>query len=392
MANWCVAMKIGILGAGRMGRAIAYYLKQKNVDLRIGDLFLENAKALADKYEIDDYMKVDASNSKDVLNFFEGIDSAISALPYDYNLSLAKLAIKTGVHFTDLGGNNDIVQKELELDENAEAAGVSIVPDMGLAPGLVSILAMDGYKRVKGAHTIKIRVGGLPQDPQPPLNYMIVFSVHGLVNEYVEPSIIIRNGKIMTVESMTEIEDVKFREPYGTLECFHTSGGVSTLPYTLEGKIQNLDYKTIRYPGHCNIVKAMLDIGLASEDPIQVNSVEVKPRDVFEKVLENNLPKEGKDLVLLKVIIEGKGNKKCMFEMIEYYDEETDLTAMMRTTGFPIALLSYMQAKGEIELGAKPPELAIQNTEEFIKTLIKDDLPIEMVEGTHDRWKHCDVD
>ncbi len=385
-------MKIGVLGAGRMGKAIAYYLSKKGVELKIGDINLENAKQLAHTYGIDDFMKVDASKKEDVLKFFDGLDSVIAAVPYDYNLSLARVAIEKHVHFTDLGGNNDVVQEELSLDNKAKESDVSIVPDMGLAPGLVSILAMDGYNRVKGAHTIKIRVGGLPQDPKPPLNYMIVFSVHGLVNEYIEPSIIIRDGELKTVESMTEVEDVKFREPFGTLECFHTSGGVSTLPYTLKGKIQNLDYKTVRYPGHCNIMKAMLDIGLASEDEIKVGSKKVRPRDVFEAILDKNLPKEGKDLVLLKVIIEGKGSHKCIFEMIDYYDEETNLTAMMRSTGFPIALLSYMQANGEIEAGAKPPELAIHDTQKFIDTLIKDDLPIDKIEGSRDRWKHCDVD
>src|SRR5204863_729274 len=119
-------------------------------------------------------------------------------------------AIETRANFCDLGGNNYIVDDQLALDAEAKAAGINIIPDCGLAPGMVSILAMHGAANFDQVDEIHIRVGGLPQKPESPLNYQLVFSVEGLINEYIEVARVIRNGKITTVESMTELEELSF--------------------------------------------------------------------------------------------------------------------------------------------------------------------------------------
>ena len=191
---------------------------------------------------------------------FRGHDSVISCVNYWYNVELSKAAIETGANFCDLGGNNYVVDDQLALDEQARAAGINIIPDCGLAPGMVSVLAMHGASRFDEVDEIHIRVGGLPQDPRPPLDYQLVFSVEGLINEYIEVARVIRDGEIKTVDSMTELESLSF-DGFPPLEAFQTSGGTSTLPDTFLGRIRELDYKTIRYAGHCDKFKAMIDLG-----------------------------------------------------------------------------------------------------------------------------------
>jgi len=150
---------------------------------------------------------------------------AISAVPYFFNLSLAEAAVESGVHFCDLGGNNRIVAAEFALDAKAKEAGVTLIPDCGLAPGLVNILAVGAIDGLEAVKSVEIRVGGLPQKPHPPLDYQIVFSPHGLLNEYMEPATVIQNGKVAEVPSLTGWEEIAFVPPYDRLEAFHTSGG-----------------------------------------------------------------------------------------------------------------------------------------------------------------------
>ncbi len=234
----------------------------------IADSDLEKARSAAENIGGNITAKhFDAANAKDAVELIRGHDSVISCVNYWYNLPLSLSAIEAGSNFCDLGGNNYVVDDQLALDEQAKAAGVNIIPDCGLAPGMVSVLAMHGAAKFDTLDELHIRVGGLPQDPQPPLNYQLVFSVEGLINEYIETARVIRDGKIIEVESMTEIEPLEF-DGFPPLEAFQTSGGTSTLPDSFLGKIQDLDYKTIRYAGHCEKFKTMIDLGLCSSDEI----------------------------------------------------------------------------------------------------------------------------
>ncbi len=274
----------------------------------------------------------------------------------------AAAAIAAGCHLTDLGGNNDAVKSELAMNAEAEKAGVMIVPDCGLAPGMVSILVADGISKLDTTKSVKIRVGGLPQSPRPPLNYQMVFSAEGLINEYWEPCVILKNGKQETVHPLTDIESLEF-DGIGALEAFYTSGGTSTLPDTYAGKVEFLDYKTIRYPGHCVLVKAMLDIGLGSRKPVTVGGVDVSPRDVLKAVLDKNLSFGELDLTLVRCTIEGKKDgkpKAIVYEIVDRQDTKTGLTAMMRTTSFPATIIAWMAASGQIkERGVKPQEVVV---------------------------------
>ncbi|MFW9848041.1 MAG: saccharopine dehydrogenase family protein, partial [Candidatus Thorarchaeota archaeon] len=246
------------------------------------------------------------------------------------------------------------------------------VPDCGLAPGMVSVLARAGIECLQRAEDVRIRVGGLQQEPRPPLNYALIFAVEGLINEYIEPCMALRDGKIVYEDPLVGFEQVEFPEPFGTLEAFNTSGGTSTLPLTYEGKINNLDYKTLRYPGHGHKMWCLMRLGLMDSEVQDFDGVKIAPRTVLERLLERNLPETGKDATLVRVTVSGwKGteSRQIIYEMIDYFDDESGLTSMMRTTSFPAAVTAVMSADGTItERGVLTPERCIP-PEPFIKAL-----------------------
>ncbi len=346
----------------------------------VADFDLEKARAVAETVRSGKVraVRADASDYARMLELMRSHQAAISCVNYWYNVDLSRAAIDTGCHFCDLGGNNYVVDDQLALDARAGEAGVSIIPDCGLAPGMVSVLAMHGARRFDEISEIHIRVGGLPQNPRPPLNYQLVFSVEGLINEYIEVARVIRAGKIKEVESMTEIEQLSF-DGFPALEAFQTSGGTSTLPDSFLGKIDELDYKTIRYAGHCEKFKTMIDLGLCSSDAIDVDGVAVKPRRVFGELLTKHLPADEPDYVLVRLDFVGQSNglrRTLRYDIVDRHDDETNLSAMMRTTAFPASIIAQMMAKGEVLMrGATPQEKAI-DPERFVAELARRNIVI----------------
>jgi lysine 6-dehydrogenase len=355
-------MRILVLGAGRMGfGAVHDLIQQPDVDeVTVADVAADRANHVASVVDGNVTPRaIDVSNHADVVALMRGHDSAISCVNYWLNERLARAAIEAGTNFCDLGGNNDIVDAELALDAEARARGVNIVPDCGLAPGMVAVLVAHGAAQFEKLDEIHIRVGGLPQNPKPPLDYQLVFSVEGLINEYIERARVIRDGRITMVDSMTEVEEIEFPEPFGKMEAFQTSGGTSTLPETFLGKVRELDYKTIRYPGHCAKFKTMIDLGLCSSEKITVDGVRVAPRRVLGDLLVRNLPADEPDVVLVRVEFVGDG-RRLRYDIIDRYDETTGLSAMMRTTAFPASIVALMMARGQTtQKGALPQERCI---------------------------------
>ena len=378
-------MKILVLGAGRMGHGAVFDLIHNSPDVEtvtVADLDLNKAQSVAAAVGSSrvEAKQIDIANYADAVELMRGHDSAISCVNYWYNLSLSKAALETGTNFCDLGGNNYVVDEQLALDAEAKAAGVNIIPDCGLAPGMVSILAMHGAGRFDQIEEIHIRVGGLPQDPKPPLNYQLVFSVEGLINEYVEVARVIRDGKIVEVDSMTEIEALEF-PGFPALEAFQTSGGTSTLPDTFLGKVRELDYKTIRYAGHCDKFKTMIDLGLCSSDEIIADFQNVKPRKVFGELLQRHLPADGPDYVLVRLEFAGRTNgesHRLRYDIIDKQDEATGMSSMMRTTAFPASIIAQMMARGQVlARGATPQEKAI-DAAKFMTELERRNIDIKM--------------
>jgi lysine 6-dehydrogenase len=355
-------MKMLVLGAGRMGRGATHdFVEQDDVEsVTVADFDLARAEEIARHYpEKARPARVDCGDHAAVVDLMRGHAAAVSCVNYWLNEGLARAAIEAKTHLCDLGGNNDVVDAELALDAEARAAGINIIPDCGLAPGMVAVLAAHGASRFASLESIHIRVGGLPQVPRPPLDYQLVFSVEGLINEYIEPARVIRDGKVAIIESMTEIESLSFPEPFGTMEAFQTSGGTSTLVETFLGRVRELDYKTIRYPGHCAKFKTMIDLGLCSSEPIDVDGASVKPRRVLGELLVENLPHDEPDVVLVRLEFTGDG-KRLRYDIIDRHDPETGLSAMMRTTAFPAAIVALMMARGQTtSRGALPQERCI---------------------------------
>ncbi len=355
-------MRMLVLGAGRMGLGAVHDLvSQPDVDgVTVADADGSKARAIAARYgERVTATEIDCNDEQAVVALMRGHAAAISCVNYWLNVRLARAAIQAGTHFCDLGGNNDVVDAELAMDAEARAAGVNIIPDCGLAPGMVAVLVAHGAQQFDKLDEIHIRVGGLPKNPKPPLDYQMVFSVEGLINEYIEPARVIRNGKVTIVESMTEVESLEFPQPFGTMEAFQTSGGTSTLVETFLGKVRELDYKTIRYPGHCAKFKTMIDLGLCSSEPLTVDGVAVKPRRVLGDLLVRNLPHDQPDVVLVRVEFAGNG-KRLRYDIIDRYDPETGLSAMMRTTAFPASIVALMMARNQTtSKGALPQERCI---------------------------------
>lgn len=371
-------MKILVLGAGRMGHGAVYDLIHNSPQVEsvtVADFDLKKADAIVKAVGTDRVIAhhIDVSNYADVVDLMKDHDSAISCVNYWYNAELSKAAIETKTNFCDLGGNNYIVDEQLAMDDAAKDAGISIIPDCGLAPGMVSILAMHGAKRFDEVDEIHIRVGGLPQEPKTLLEYQLVFSVEGLINEYIEVARVIRDGEIKEVESMTEIESLSF-EGFPALEAFQTSGGTSTLPDTFLGKVKELDYKTIRYAGHCEKFKTMIDLGLCSSEEIMVDYVKISPRKVLANLLTTFLPADEPDYVLVRVEVIGNKDgqkRRVCFDIVDTQDEQTGLSAMMRTTAFPASIIAQMMASGDVLMrGATPQEKAI-DSEQFVAELAR---------------------
>jgi lysine 6-dehydrogenase len=346
-----------VLGAGLQGSACAYDLLQNpDVDrIVIGDHRLDPLPPFLDPYRKDRrvaLLQLDARDEGALRAAMQGVDACMNALPYYFNLSVSRLAVESGIHCCDLGGNTEIVFQQKELDAQARARGVTIVPDCGLAPGMVNILAEAGIRALDTTDSVRIRVGGLPQHPLPPLNYQIVYSLHGVLDYYTTPSWVVRDGEPTRVDALSEVEAVEFPQPVGTLEAFHTAGGLSTMAWTYRGKVRNMEYKTLRYPGHAEIMRAIRGLGLLDLEPVDVQGTSVVPRQVFIACAEPRLKRpEGRDVVALRVEVEGTRNgapERIVYDLIDLYDEARHISAMERTTGFSLSITGQLQARGAV--------------------------------------------
>lgn len=358
-------MRMLVLGAGLQGCACAYDLLQRSEVERVtlADLnprrlpsFLKHRK---DKRLVT--ARLDAKQASSLRRVIRNHQAVLNALPYYFNYSVAKAAVAAGLHYADLGGNTEIVQKQRRLDAAARKKGVSVIPDCGLAPGMVNILAAEGIRRVGSADTVKIFVGGLPQEPEPPLNYQIVYSLEGALDYYTTPSWILRAGQPQQVDALSELELVDFPSPVGRLEAFHTGGGISTMPWAYSGKVQTMEYKTLRYPGHMAIMRAIRELGLLRVDPITVQGTKIVPREAFIAAVSPQLTKpNGRDLVALRVEVTGKQGKRVAWQLLDYYDAAHGISAMMRTTGYSLAITGLMQVDGRINTtGVHTPDEAV---------------------------------
>lgn len=382
-------MRMLVLGAGLQGSACAFDLLQNDdvTAVRIADLSVEH---------LADFLKpwvggrltpvqLDLRDHDAVRSQLEWCDAVMSAAPYYLNTDLARLAVECNAHFSDLGGNTEIVFEQKKLHATAKARGLSIIPDCGVAPGMVNILAQFGIEQMDSVDAVRIFVGGLPQDPEPPLNYHIVYSLEGVLDYYTTLSWVVRAGKRQQVKALSEIETMQFPEPVGALEAFHTAGGLSTMGFRYEGKIPTMEYKTLRYPGHARIMEAIRDLGLLDLEPVDVKGQSVVPRDVAVAVMSKRLTKpEAKDLVVLRVTVSGaRGGKprSVQWQLIDRYDEQHGISSMMRCTGYSLAITGLMQVRGDIkEKGVCTPDECVPGAA-YVAELQKRGIVLERTES-----------
>ena len=356
-------MRFLVLGRGAQGSACAFDLLRSAgvTEVRLADLDVSTLPAFL---PTDDprlvAVVIDVRDRDAMLAEMGKVDAVLSAIPYYFNGELAALAVQAGVHFADLGGNTEIVFKQKELDSAAKLKGVTVVPDTGLAPGMINVLAEHGIRSMDTVDSVKLFVGGLPQHPEPPLNYQIVYSIEGVLDYYSTLSWVVRDGKRTQVTALSELEPVRFADPIGTLEAFHTAGGLSTMAWRYEGKIPVMEYKTLRYPGHAAMMAAMRDLGLYDSTPIDVKGVQVVPRDVFIAQVGPKLRRaNGADLVALRVQVRGTKSGAPMtrqYDLLDYYDAEHGITAMMRVTGYTLSITGQLMASGALASGVYTPD------------------------------------
>ena len=359
-----------VLGAGRQGTAAAYDLVRFGDAARVtlADVDLGTARTAADRVmrltgrTIVEAAQIDVGDSSAIKLAFEGHDVALSAVPYYYNLSLTRAAIERGVSFCDLGGNTDIVRRQHALDEEARAAGVCIVPDCGMGPGMGNTLAVYAMGMLDQASHVTIYDGGLPQHPEPPWNYLATFNIEGLINEYYGGMTVLRNGELIHIPCFSELEMIHV-PGVGHLEAFIVAGGASTAPWTFRDQLQTYELKVCRYPGAFAQLKAFSDLGLFDPEPVQVGQAQVRPRDVFRALYEPQVRAEiMRDVCLIRARVKGiKDGRQAVaqVDLVDLYDEATGFTAMERTTGWHAAIVAAMVARGEVPRGAIPLEIAV---------------------------------
>ncbi len=359
--------KYAIVGAGRQGISAAYDIAINGDAEKIyivdsdKDAVEKSINFLSSKTDFKNFVPVIASaNDKPKLSrIFSDVDAVVSAVPYYFNIELTKLAIENNASFCDMGGNTPIVREQLKFDEDAKRYGVAVVPDTGMGPGLNITMIRYAFDQFDEAEEIFSYVGGLPLNPKPPFNYELIFNINGLTNEYYGNAFAVKNGMVVEVPCLTEVEEIEF-EKLGTLEAAVTTGGLSTAPWYFADKLKTLEYKTLRYPGHWEIFRAYSLLGLFSEEPVNVKGVEIVPRDVYHTLLEPKLKVQNpKDVGIMRIVARGiKDGKRQEFtsELVEKIDEEKQLTAMQKLTGWHSSIVAILSAKGEIPAGAHSVE------------------------------------
>ena len=372
-------MKVVVLGAGLMGKEVVRDLVagEKVEKIILADVAPEKAYEFVtalgtEKVEV---VELDATRDDVLREVMSRGDVVVNALFYAFNERVARAAIDIGVHAVDLGGHiGGVTENILNLSEEAAAKNVTIIPDLGVAPGMTNILAGYGATKLDQVDSIKLYVGGIPTEPKPPLQYTQVFSLEGVFDHYTESSKAIQKGKLTEVESLTGVEPIYFDE-FGVLEAFYTSGGISTL-YKTFPDVKTLEYKTIRYKGHAGNFQLLADLGFLNKDNIvQVEGQDISVRAVVREALKKKLDLGTKgDAVLLRAIISGEKNEEQMtyeYEMVVRKDTEANITAMARATANTISVVAQMIGNGEIDQrGVYPPEQIVPGRE-FIRQMSK---------------------
>jgi saccharopine dehydrogenase-like NADP-dependent oxidoreductase len=344
-------MKIAVLGAGMVGKAIALDLA-KDYSVTSFDLNAVNLDELKSKNESVQTVAADLSQFTEYENWFSPFDMVVTAVPGFMGYKTLEAVINAGRNVVDISFFPEDV---LQLDELAKEKGVTAITDCGVAPG-VSNFIIGRYNEEMKIDSFECYVGGLPQNPKPPFNYKAPFSPVDVIQEYIRPSRLIENGVIVTKPALSERELMRFDE-VGELEAFNTDG-LRSLIYTME-HIPDMKEKTLRYPGHIDLIIALKQAGFFDTTPLRIKEVDITPLDFTSKLLVNEwkLGSEEEEFTVMKVIIKGEG-KTIEYNLLDRYDAATKTSSMARTTGYTCtAAVNLISKELFTEKGVFPPEL-----------------------------------
>lgn len=374
-------MKITVLGAGAIGRSVASDLALREgithvqvVDHKAAALDRLAAEITSAKLRT---ARVDVRDERRLAAVLAGSACVISSVQPRHHARLARLALAVGAHFCDLGGDDESVSAELGLAAEAAARSRWVVPSCGFAPGLVNVLVMEGLDRFESVEEVQIRAGSVPVEAEPPFFHRIAYAAEKLIADYTSPAAMIRGGRVVEVEPLTGLEHVSFSAPFTRLEAFYTSGKLSTLPRDLEGRIDTLDYKTLRHPGHLAAMRGVVALGFAEDRFVDVRT-HLTYRDILARKLRQHLGGTYEDAVLLRVHVTGRreGRRQTLaYELIELH--RAGASAMQRCTGYPAAVVASLLARGLVPGGgAAPPERIIPR-DLFFQALAEREMRIE---------------
>ncbi len=366
-------MKFLIAGAGNIGSIIASEIaKNPSNSVIIADINPERAMkmpGISGKKNVE-FVKLDINRADDASRIINGCDMIVGALPGSTGLKLIKLAIDHGKNIVDVSYMNE---DPFALDEKAKEAGVTVVPDLGVAPGLSNMMVGNSIKQLDKVESVKIMVGGMPENKVPPLDYNLTWSTEGLIDEYTRPANIVEKGVLKSVEALSGLQTVNY-EGIGTLEAFYTDG-LRTLLRTVKD-VQEMWEKTLRYPGHAEKIRTMRDLGYFDKEYAKVDGKDVKPFDLSVKLFDRHLKRDDvRDLIVMDVTVEGtKGGetKKIEYFVYDSYDTKNRISAMSRTTAFPPSIIAQiLSEKPPEEKGIVPPEILGKDDSLFETTIRK---------------------
>jgi saccharopine dehydrogenase-like NADP-dependent oxidoreductase len=352
-------MKTLVLGCGNIGSVAAEDLAKSmpNCKVVVADKDEKRAETVAKGIGTSNisWTKLDMADHDRLVDALKGFDLAMGFLPGKLGYRLIKTCIDAKRNLVDV---SYMSENPLTLNTKASKAGVTIVPDCGLAPGISNILVGHAAKELDRVKSVSIMVGGLPEKPVPPLGYVITWSPESLIDEYTRKAGIVKRGKAVEVEALTGLEEVKFPK-VGKLEAFYTDG-LRTLLYTMRN-VDEMSEKTLRHPGHAERIKLLDALGLFEERQIDVEGVDVSPRKFAVKLLARKLWRpEVRDIVALKVEVSGiKGGRKMryVYHLLDYFDEKRKITALARTTAYPASIIAQLILRKAVKMkGVVPPE------------------------------------
>ncbi len=346
-----------VMGGGMVGQAIAFDLARgRELEVTVADVDRAALDKIATRFQVKT-VEADLSKPEAVRALVAGYDVVVGALPSVFGLQTLRAVIEAKKPYCDI---SFMPEDGWELDMLARERGTTAVIDCGVAPGMSNLLAGYGHSQLDRCERIEIYVGGLPLERTWPYEYKATFAPHDVLEEYVRPARIVEHGKMVTREALSEPELMHF-DGLGTLEAFNTDG-LRSLAYTLKG-VPFMKEKTLRYPGHIELMRVLRETGLFSKEPVSVKGGQVRPLDVTAALLFPKWTFEDgeRDITVMRVTVEGeKAGKAKRFDwsLVDRHDPETGLRSMPRTTGFPASIMTTLLARGTVSTpGVHPPEL-----------------------------------